>query len=115
HERRSHVAGNCHTERDAASDVLLHVYGPHIFHTDDDEVWGYVNRHMTFMPYVNRVKATTGERVYSLPINLHTINQFFGKTFSPREAQAFIEQQADRSIVVPQSFEEQALRFVGRD
>ena len=70
---------------------------------------------MKFLPYVNRVKATTGGRVYSLPINLHTINQFFGKTFSPREAQAFIEQQADKSIVSPQSFEEQALRFVGRD
>ena len=114
-ERRTHVAGNCHTERDAASGVMLHVYGPHIFHTDDDEVWAYVNRFMAFRPYVNRVKATTGGAVYSLPINLHTINQFFGKTLSPDEARVFIEQQADTSIASPRSFEEQALRFIGRD
>lgn len=114
-ERRSHVAGNCHTERDADTGVMLHAYGPHIFHTDDDEVWAYVNRFMEFKPYVNRVKATTGGQVFSLPINLHTINQFFGKTLSPKEAQAFIEEQADMSITSPQSFEEQALRFVGRE
>jgi len=82
-ERRDHVAGNCHTRRDPSSQILLHVYGPHIFHTDDDEVWAYVNRYSTFMPYVNRVKAVTQGRVYSLPINLLTINQFYGKTFSP--------------------------------
>lgn len=114
-EKRPHVAGNCHTERDAETGVMLHAYGPHIFHTDDDEVWAYVNRFMEFKPYVNRVKATTRGQVFSLPINLHTINQFFGKTLSPKEAQAFIEQQADMSIVSPQSFEEQALRFVGRE
>jgi len=113
-ERRDHIAGNCHTTRDAGSDVMVHVYGPHIFHTDDDEVWAYVNRHMRFMPYVNRVKATTGGAVYSLPINLHTINQFFGATFSPAEARRHIESVADTSIADPQSFEEQALRFVGR-
>ena len=114
-ERRDHVAGNCHTERDAATGVMLHVYGPHIFHTDDDEVWAYVNRFMEFKPFVNRVKATTGSAVYSLPINLHTINQFFKQTLAPSEATAFIERQADLRITSPQSFEDQALRFVGRD
>jgi UDP-galactopyranose mutase len=113
-DRRAHVAGNCHTERDADTGVMVHVYGPHIFHTDDDEVWAFVNRYMRFMPYVNRVKATTGGQVYSLPINLHTINQFFGKTLNPAEAKAFIEAQADTRIADPQSFEEQALRFIGR-
>jgi UDP-galactopyranose mutase len=113
-ESRSHVAGNCHTQRDATTGVLVHTYGPHIFHTDDDEVWGLVNRFMRFMPFVHRVKATVQGRVYALPINLHTINQFFGTTFSPSEARAFIEAQADASITEPRSFEEQALRFIGR-
>ena len=113
-ERRAHVAGNCHTARDDATQVMVHVYGPHIFHTDDEEVWNFVNGYMAFKPYVNRVKATTGGGVYSLPINLHTINQFFGKTFDPQEARAFIESQADTTITEPQSFEEQALRFIGR-
>ena len=114
-EARDHVAGNCHTERDHDTGVLVHAYGPHIFHTDDSQVWDYVNRFATFRPYRNRVKTTVNGRVYSLPINLHTINQFYGKTFRPDEARAFVEAQADTSITDPQTFEEQALRFVGRD
>ncbi|MCW5706606.1 UDP-galactopyranose mutase [Shinella sp.] len=114
-DTRNHIGGNCHTERDEATGVMVHVYGPHIFHTDDKEVWDYVNGFMTFMPYKNRVKATSGGQVYSLPINLHTINQFFGKSFRPDEARAFLDAQADKTITDPQTFEEQALRFVGRD
>ena len=115
-DSRPHAAGNCHTERCPETGVLVHVYGPHIFHTDDAGVWDYVNRFARFLPYRNRVKTTVRDRVYSLPINLHTINQFFGRTFRPDEARAFIEtKQADLSIADPQSFEEQALRFVGRD
>ena len=114
-DSRSHVGGNCHTERDAETGVMVHVYGPHIFHTDDAEVWDYVNRYQTFLPYKNRVKTTSRGAVYSLPVNLHTINQFYGKTMRPDEARAFIERQADTSIETPQTFEEQALRFVGPD
>ncbi|WP_188678070.1 UDP-galactopyranose mutase [Neptunicoccus cionae] len=115
-DARDHIAGNCHTERDADSGVMVHVYGPHIFHTDDTEVWDYVNRFQTFMPYKNRVKTTSGGQVFSLPVNLHTINQFFNKTMRPDEAHAFITQeQADTSIEDPQTFEEQAMRFVGKD
>ena len=114
-ESRSHVGGNCHTERDADTDVMVHSYGPHIFHTDDQEVWEYVNGFANFQPYVNRVKTTAQGQVYSLPINLHTINQFFGKTMRPDEAREFIEAQADTALENPQTFEEQALRFVGKD
>ncbi|PRY91511.1 UDP-galactopyranose mutase [Donghicola tyrosinivorans] len=114
-EGRDHIGGNCHTERDAETGVMVHIYGPHIFHTDDEEVWNYVNSFETFLPYKNRVKTTSQGAVYSLPINLHTINQFYGKTMRPDEARAFIEQQADTSIENPQTFEEQALRFVGPD
>jgi len=114
-DSRDHIGGNCHTERDAETGVMVHVYGPHIFHTDDEEVWDYVNSFTTFRPYKNRVKATSRGQVYSLPINLHTINQFFGKSLRPDEAVAFIEGQADETISDPKTFEEQALRFVGRD
>ena len=113
-DARPHVGGNCHTERDAATGVLLHVYGPHIFHTDDAEVWEYVHQFTQFHPYQNRVKSTVKGRVYALPVNLHTINQFFGKALSPSEARSFIAGQAEQ-ISDPQSFEEQALAFVGRD
>ena len=114
-EERPHLAGNSHTERDADTGVMMHAYGPHIFHTDHERVWSFVTGFGEFMPYVNRVKAITGGRVYTLPINLLTINQFFGKTFRPAEAKTFLESIGDTSIEDPATFEEQALRFVGRD
>ncbi|MGG7564832.1 UDP-galactopyranose/dTDP-fucopyranose mutase family protein [Rhodovulum sp. DZ06] len=114
-DERSHVAGNCHTERDPRTGVLVHRYGPHIFHTSDAEVWAYVNRFAEMVPYVNRVKATVRGRVYSLPINLHTINQFFGTAMGPEQARRFLAARARTDIEDPQTFEEQALRFVGKE
>jgi UDP-galactopyranose mutase len=108
---RSHVAGNAHTER-RSNGVMVHVYGPHIFHTAFENVWKYINKFGDMVPYNHRVKATSGGAVYSLPVNLHTINQFFGKTLSPAEAQQFIAENADSSIDTPVSFEDQALKFV---
>lgn len=114
-DTRSHVAGNCHTQRDPKTGVMVHVYGPHIFHTSNEKVWNYVRQFDEFMPFINRVKAITKGRVFSLPINLLTINQFFGKTFSPVDAAAFMAEIGDVTITDPQTFEEQALRFVGQE
>lgn len=111
-EARNHIGGNCYTERDAVTNVMVHTYGPHIFHTDNADVWGYINRFLEMVPYQHRVKATARGEVYSLPINLHTINQFFHKAMRPDEARAFIQGLA-RPIDNPQTFEEQALAFVG--
>ena len=114
-DSRSHVAGNCYSERDEKTGIMVHTYGPHIFHTDNPEVWDYLNRFAEMMPYVNRVKTTVKGKIFSLPINLHTINQFFDTTCSPSEARALIESKSDQSISDPQTFEEQALRFVGKE
>ena len=114
-DTRPHVAGNCHTERDSETGVMVHTYGPHIFHTSNEKVWNYVRQFDEFMPFINRVKAITNGKVFSLPINLLTINQFFGKTFSPTEAAAFMAEIGDASITDPQTFEDQALRFVGKE
>lgn len=114
-DSRSHIAGNCHTKRDSESNVMVHIYGPHIFHTSNKKVWDYIQQFDKFIPYVNRVKAIYNDRVYSLPINLMTINSFFGKTFSPKEAGNFMTSIGDKSINDPQTFEEQALRFVGKE
>lgn len=114
-DERHHAAGNCHTDRDAETGVLLHVYGPHIFHTDNKTVWDYMCRFGEMVPYINRVKANVKGQIFSLPINLHTINQFFGKSFSPTGAREFIETIARTDISDPQTFEEQALRFIGED
>jgi len=114
-ESRDHLAGNCHSTRDAETGVMVHVYGPHIFHTSNEKVWQYIQQFDEFVPFTNRVKAISKGRVFSLPINLLTINNFFGKTFSPDEAKAFMEGIGDKSIEDPQTFEEQALRFVGKE
>jgi UDP-galactopyranose mutase len=114
-DERPHLAGNCHTERDSQTGIQIHKYGPHIFHTDDQEVWDYINRFGEMMPYVHRVKAKSRGKVYSLPINLHTINQFFGTGMSPADAKDFISKLGDPSITDPQSFEDQALAFLGRE
>ncbi len=113
-EARDHVAGNCHTARDDETGVLCHVYGPHIFHTGDDAVWDYVNRFTRFQTYRHRVLTTVNNRVFSMPINLLTINQFFGKTFRPDEAEAFIATQAT-PMDTPETFEDQALAMIGPD
>ena len=114
-DEREHLAGNCHTMRDPETGIMVHTYGPHIFHTANQDVWDYVNFYSEMMPYINRVKAIAGGRVYNLPINLFTINQFFGKTFSPSEAQEFIAGKARKDIINPQNFEEQALSMLGEE
>jgi UDP-galactopyranose mutase len=113
-DERLHLAGNCHTERDTETGIMVHKYGPHIFHTADQGVWDYVRKYGTFKPYVNRVKANVKGKVYSLPINLHTINQFFNLAMSPVEAKEFIQQLACTVIANPQSFEEQGMKYVGK-
>ncbi|MCV2508918.1 MAG: UDP-galactopyranose mutase, partial [Neisseriaceae bacterium] len=114
-DKNKHIAGNCYSKRDEATGIMVHVYGPHIFHTDNQRVWDYINQFATMMPFINRVKTISQGEVYSLPINLHTINQFFHKTCSPKEAKDLIESKADLSIETPKTFEEQALRFVGKE
>jgi len=113
-DERDHVAGNCHTARDPETGVMVHVYGPHIFHTADERVWRYVNTFATMKPYAHRVKAVARGRVYSLPINLLTINQFFDKVMGPQEARDFVVQRASR-IPSPATFEDQALAMIGGD
>lgn len=114
YEARAHIGGNCYTEKDQETGIITHSYGPHIFHTDDEDVWNYLNQYSEFMPYVNRVKTTANGAVYSLPINLHTINQFFNKCLNPEQAKALI-QDLGESIQEPQTFEEQGLKLLGSD
>lgn len=114
-EKRDHIAGNVYTETDPETGILKHVYGPHIFNTDNEDVWSYVNRFTHFDNFTNRVKTTFQNQIYSMPINLHTINQFFSKNLTPQGARDFIEQIRYKSITNPANFEEQALSMVGSD
>jgi len=114
-DARDHVGGNCHTERDDDTGILVHVYGPHIFHTDDRGVWDYINRFGRFRSYTHRVKTTSGGRVYTMPMNLHTINQFFDSAMAPAEARDFIAAKAMTLPHAPRNFEDQALSMLGRE
>jgi UDP-galactopyranose mutase len=114
-DERPHVAGNCYTRRDESTGILLHQYGPHIFNTSREDVWNYVNLWTPFEPFVNRVKAVTARGIYSLPINLLTINQFFNQRLDPDQARSFVAELSDRSIGEAKSFEEQALSMLGRE
>lgn len=114
-DERNHLGGNCHTSRDEKTDVMVHHYGPHIFNTDKKHIWDFVNTFSPFRPYVHRVKASVGNEIYSLPVNLHTINQFFKQSFTPETAKKHIASLADESIKQPANFEEQALKYIGAD
>ncbi|MCX5619422.1 MULTISPECIES: UDP-galactopyranose mutase [Bombella] len=114
-DERPHLAGNCHTSRDPSSHIMLHHYGPHIFHTAHHHVWEFITQFGTFRPYINRVKAIAQNHVFSLPINLMTINQFYKKTLNPQEAEQFIYNIADKTIKNPSNFEEQAISLIGKD
>lgn len=112
-ESRSHIGGNCHSYRDPKTGIMLHAYGPHIFHTAYKDVWEFIQKFGYFYPFVNRVKAVYRHHVYSLPVNLMTINQFFNCALSPQEAKDFIKSKADKAIIAPKNFEEQALSMIG--
>ncbi len=113
-DEREHIGGNSFTERDKETGIMVHKYGPHIFNTDKKEIWDFVNSFVEFRPYVHRVKAMSNGKMYSLPVNLQTINQVFDKTFTPAEAKEFLETLGDKTIADPKNFEEQALRFIGK-
>lgn len=112
-DRRSHVAGNAYTEK--VADIAVHRYGAHIFHTNDKEVWEYVNQFAEFNRFTNCPVANYKGEIYNLPFNMNTFNRMWG-VVTPDEAREVIRQQcADAGVAVPQNLEEQAIRLVGRD
>lgn len=113
-DKREHVAGNTHTERDPETGVMVHKYGPHIFHTDSAQVWRWFGQFTTLIPYVQRTKGLYRGNVYSLPVNLHTINQFYKRDMTPAQAEAFIAARREDRIM-PTNFEEVGQSLVGPD
>ncbi len=113
-DKRKHIGGNCYSYTDEETGIEIHKYGPHIFHTNSKEIWDFLNKYTTFNNYVNRVKARTNGSIYSLPINLHTINQFFNRTFNPTEAENYIDQIRVKNIPI-NNFENYILSSIGSE
>lgn len=112
-DRRDHVAGNACTE--TVEGIAVHRYGAHIFHTNDDAVWDYVNRFARFNRFTNSPIANYKGELYNLPFNMNTFHQMWGVT-TPAQARAEIRRQQEASgDGEPQNLEEQAIRLVGRD
>jgi UDP-galactopyranose mutase len=114
-ERRHHIGGNAYSEPEPETGIEVHVYGAHLFHTSNEKVWEYVNRFTDFTAYQHRVFAKYQNQVYSFPMNLGLINQFFGRSFTPAEARALIAEQASEiDTAHAQNLEEKAISLIGR-
>ena len=111
-DKRDHIAGNVYTKRQ--SGINVHIYGAHIFHTNDKEVWDYVNEYATFNRFTNSPVANYKGELYSMPFNMYTFNKMWG-VVTPEEAKAKIEEQRAEIKGEPRNLEEQAISLVGRD
>ena len=111
-DRRDHVAGNIYTQKLAGIDV--HQYGAHIFHTNDGEVWRYINRIADFNRFTNTPVANYRGQLYSLPFNMFTFNKMWG-VVTPEQAAEIIQRQRREITGTPKNLEEQAISLVGRD
>mgnify|MGYP002542181894 CR=1 FL=1 len=111
-DKRPNIAGNVYTEK--VEGINFHKYGAHIFHTNNTEVWNYVNRFATFNRFTNSPVANYKGELYSMPFNMYTFNKMWG-VVTPEEAAAKIEEQRQEITREPQNLEEQAISLVGRD
>lgn len=112
-DQRKHIAGNCYTYVDK-NNIMIHAYGPHIFHTSDKKIWDYITSFGEFNTFVNRVKISNKKGIFSMPINLHTINQYFKKKLNPYDARDFIKKKS-QNIKNIKNFEDKALSMIGKD
>ncbi|TCW61174.1 UDP-galactopyranose mutase [Treponema sp. J25] len=112
-ERRSHIGGNVYTEE--IESIHVHRYGAHIFHTNDKEVWNFIQQFGEFNHYINSPLAYYKGKIYNLPFNMNTFYQMWG-VVRPEEAKAIIEaQRKDHYVEYPSNLEEQAINLVGVD
>ena len=116
-DKRDHIAGNIYTEN--VEGINVHRYGAHIFHTNNKEVWDYVNQFAVFNRYTNSPVANYKGELYNLPFNMNTFSKMWGIR-TPAEAVEIIERQkAEAADLIgegePKNLEEQALSLIGRD
>ena len=96
-DRRLNVAGNIYTEK--VEDINVHKYGAHIFHTNNSDVWTYVNSYAEFNNFINSPVANYKGELYSLPFNMYTFNKMWG-VITPEEAESIIEEQKKKYILI---------------
>lgn len=111
-DKRDHIAGNIYTKN--IDGINVHVYGAHIFHTSNKEVWDYVNQFAEFNNYINQPVARYKNELYNLPFNMNTFTKLWSDVFTPSDAKAKIEEEKKNYHVdSPKNLEEQAINLVG--
>ena len=110
-EKRSHIGGNCFTDK--RDEINIHVYGPHIFHTSNDEVWNWINQFVKFNDFTLRPVANYKGEIFSLPFNMWTFSKLWN-IHLPEQAKSIISEQGEH-IEDPKNLEEQAIKLVGKD
>ncbi len=114
-EKRDHIGGNCYSKIDEETGIEYHVYGTHIFHTNSKNVFEYLSQFTEFNSYYHQVLTTHNDRVYQMPINLETINSFYGVNLKPFEVDDFLaEEKAKEQYPKPKNLEEKAISLIGR-
>ena len=112
-EKRNHIAGNVYTEE--MEGIQVHKYGAHIFHTDDKEVWNYVNSFVEFNRYTNSPVARYKNEIYNMPFNMNTFAKIWDDVITPEDAKRHIEEERkEMEGKTPENLEEQAISLVGR-
>lgn len=111
-DKRPNIAGNVYTEKQEG--INVHMYGAHIFHTNDKRVWNYITQFAEFNRFTNSPVANYKGELYSMPFNMYTFNKMWG-VVTPEEAAAKIEEQKKEITSEPKNLEEQAISLVGRD
>jgi UDP-galactopyranose mutase len=108
-DKRSHIGGNCYTEK--KDDIDIHKYGPHIFHTNDEAIWNWINNITEIQPYIFSPVAEFENTRYSLPFNMWTFNQIYGKV-SPNDVKRLLSEE-NTNFKSPKNLEEKAISLVG--
>ena len=114
-DKRNHIGGNCWSDIEAQTGVEVHRYGSHIFHTSEKRTWDYITKFSPFNNYRHRVLTRHKGQVYSMPINLFTINQFYKQNFTPEQARIFLEKEiAKYANQNPLNFLEKGISLIGK-
>lgn len=115
-DKRDHIGGNAYSYVFPNTKIEVHKYGTHIFHTNNERIYSYLTRFTQLNSYTHVVFAVYNQKVYSLPINLHTLSQFYGSTFTPSQAKSFFDRMnKNQRIISEESFKDKAIRMIGSD
>ena len=112
-DKRDHIGGNCYTYNYKDTDINIHKYGSHIFHTSNKQIWDYINQFASFNNYRHKGLANFKDKIYSMPVNLLTFNQVYKKNFNPQQAKFFLEKE-NKNFKVDNNLESKAISLVGR-